>query len=523
MTMSYSFGFSPWRQRAGRALVALATLAWAGPAGGASLVDTGPAGPPGGSSVFNNVGTNGYFQNLAGKFTLGSAATVSAFEWWLSYQSGGQLLAKVYSDGGNIPGSAIYQELYTVPTDYGPSHWQVFGGLSWDLPAGSYWVTLEPPANSTLNASAPNGAAAPLAAYAYDSDGNNGWLQNPATSWGVRVDGAATTILPFGAVTGAIDNDTFTGVDTYSATFENLSTPEADSSESETQAGLASSRGAVPTGTSQPAGTVSIPPVDVGALASASGEGRAGARGLAFRTWQFTGTTSQLVTYQATLNGSFVPAPGGLPTGDVHLYAEVSVIRGNAFVASLPGSGQSLADFFFAVPNAHTSMVDPENLVFRNGTFFSVAASYGSAVLARTTVSLDPSSGSGVSQPVTAAFTATPGQLVTVIADIAAYSNVTCLSDGTCGAAEASFYDSLKSNAMPFVDSNGNPVNTFSTDAPPPASPVPAFPRSLAVLAMAAALAACGATRTSRSSAKPVRRFMPGILSRSHSSLGRPR
>jgi hypothetical protein len=310
-----------------------------------------------------------------------------------------------------------------------------------------------------------------------------------------RVSVSTTTVLPFGAVTAAIENDTFEGLDTYDVTLTNSNDLEADSNVFNTIAGSATSRSSLLLGMSLPDGSSGSPGVDVGAQASGAGQGRTSSRSVAFRTFQYTGQASLTVTFQTSLDGTFLPAPFGLPTGDLRLFAEVSVIRGDVFMQSLPANAQALSDMFFAVPNAHTTFVDPADLVARNGVPFSVSASYGPAVIGHSALSLDPTAGT-VSQPLVVTFTLSPGQLFTVMVDMAAFAGVQC-TPVQCGSGEVSFYNSLKSSSPPFVDSSGNAVTEIqTTEAAPPPS-VPAMPPDKVIL-LAAALASCGFIASNR-------------------------
>lgn len=173
------------------------------------IIDTGPGGTSsiGSSSLFAKGSTTcspqpgcaGNFQFLAGKFTIANQADVESLEGWLSVGIAGSMHVHIRTDsvpaaGNNIPGHSLHSEVYAMSTQaFG---WKVFSSFVVSLPAGTYWITLEPDSGSGMNGGMTGVAANPLADYAFFADGNNRWVpfsafsQNPA--FGFRVFGTVT-------------------------------------------------------------------------------------------------------------------------------------------------------------------------------------------------------------------------------------------------------------------------------------------------------------------------------------------
>ena len=172
------------------------------------IIDTGPGGTSsiGSQSFFSKGSTTcspqpacaGHFQFLAGKFTLADSAAVESLEAWLSVGIAGNAHVHIRTDsvppaGNNIPGHSLQNGAYSMGNQtFG---WKVFSNFVVGLPAGTYWITLEPDSGTGLNGGMSGGAASPLADYAFFADGNNRWVpysafsQNPAL--GFRVFGTS--------------------------------------------------------------------------------------------------------------------------------------------------------------------------------------------------------------------------------------------------------------------------------------------------------------------------------------------
>jgi predicted outer membrane repeat protein len=164
-------------------LLALAT----GGAAGAqtAIVDTGPGDSSGigAPSLFNN---NLGFQHLGGRFTLAQTTVIGTVEGWMA-TPGGTLQARIRSNIANQPGTVLHTASQPVPFS-GTFGWTSFTGLSWSLPAGTYWVTFEPLNPTPGFGSMPIGAPNPLAGYSFLSDGNPGWNSlSPGQTLGIRI------------------------------------------------------------------------------------------------------------------------------------------------------------------------------------------------------------------------------------------------------------------------------------------------------------------------------------------------
>jgi hypothetical protein len=117
-----------------------------------------------------------HWENLGGQFTLANETNVESLAAWMYVNIGGTVDVHIRADNAGIPGTDLHSQQYNIIS--GAFVWIQFGSYAVDLPAGTYWITLEPPIGSTLNANMPNGAAAPLASYAFLADGNINWSHN---------------------------------------------------------------------------------------------------------------------------------------------------------------------------------------------------------------------------------------------------------------------------------------------------------------------------------------------------------
>jgi hypothetical protein len=169
------------------------------------LVDTGPGGSSdiGAFSLFSSGSTTcspqpacaTFFQFLAGQFTLVREARLESVQGWMS-GGGGSIDVMIRAENGGIPGSSIFSKTYTQGIQSG-FDWVVFSSYDVVLPAGTYWLTFEPVANSGFEGSMSGGAAAPLPNYAFHSDVNNRWINfgifGPQPGLGIRISEAALT------------------------------------------------------------------------------------------------------------------------------------------------------------------------------------------------------------------------------------------------------------------------------------------------------------------------------------------
>lgn len=174
-----------------------------------TIVDTGP-GPSevGGFSLYHL--PNGDRQFLAGEFSVASPVTVVSVEGWLAV-SEGLLDVRLYSDGGDVPGSLLHTASVAIASSLVASAWGGASSLSWDLPAGTYWVGFEPPVDG-VRGFMPFPSPSPLlnTAVGYGSF----WVGDDALDIGVRILGeepngaipepAALLLLGTGLVAGGL-------------------------------------------------------------------------------------------------------------------------------------------------------------------------------------------------------------------------------------------------------------------------------------------------------------------------------
>lgn len=166
---------------------AVAALAFSHPAAAAVLVDTGAPPQHSGGSLISPT------QWLSAQFSLSSAAVVGTVQGFIaSLTPGHSLRTSIYTDGGNIPGSAIFSANFVPAVSNGD--WQGVSGLTWALAAGSYWVSFEtddPNGFSYMDNPAPN----PLGLEAARNNGGP-WVSNCCYDIGVRIFDAGSTAAP---------------------------------------------------------------------------------------------------------------------------------------------------------------------------------------------------------------------------------------------------------------------------------------------------------------------------------------
>ena len=152
----------------------------------AYLVDTGPGlGDP-----WSLGGING--QCLAAEFSLDNLSTITSIEGWIICWTGGNLVAAIYSDGGDVPGTKIFSTSFSITKDTTPT-WHGAIGLDWTLNPGTYWVVFEIPQGSAVVATMPGSSSQPLGNEAYKLPGNP-WIPFNTLDIGVRIDGSPVTV-----------------------------------------------------------------------------------------------------------------------------------------------------------------------------------------------------------------------------------------------------------------------------------------------------------------------------------------
>jgi hypothetical protein len=112
-------------------------------ANAAWLVDTGAP------TVINGGPIISPYSWLAGKFSLDSVATITSIETFHGFNvarpvgSGLAFSIRADDEPDDSPGSLIFSIADAGPSGLGFSGWFGVNSLSWQLPAGTYWVTLE--------------------------------------------------------------------------------------------------------------------------------------------------------------------------------------------------------------------------------------------------------------------------------------------------------------------------------------------------------------------------------------------
>lgn len=141
-------------------------------------------------------------QYFAGEFSLSAQTNVTSTDAWFSnLQSGvaGTVSIQIFTDGGNIPGTQLYAQTFSVPA-YSSLNWYGISNLNWNLSAGTYWVAFIPDAN--IYGSMPGYAPSPLDEYAQHSGGawqDNGLNYFDYLKIGMRMSGEAVPETPLPA------------------------------------------------------------------------------------------------------------------------------------------------------------------------------------------------------------------------------------------------------------------------------------------------------------------------------------
>ena len=124
-------------------------------------------------------------QWLAGEFLVASPVTITSIEGWMYVDQSGQLAVKVYSDGGDAPGSELFGSAFSVTQDW-QAVWVGATGLSWALDPGAYWVAFQS-YDPSVGAYMPGEAPSPLVNEAYIYDFTGSWLGGDHLDLGFRI------------------------------------------------------------------------------------------------------------------------------------------------------------------------------------------------------------------------------------------------------------------------------------------------------------------------------------------------
>lgn len=174
-------------------------------ASAAVLIDTGA--PPYYGSTLYDLSAD---QFLAAEFDLQSSTVITTVEGWIGGSPGQAINVRLYSDGGDVPGTVLFSGSFVTSGSLGD--WQGANDLNWLIGSGTYWISFEGtnptgPNPVAMYGSAPN----PLGneAYSYFSGGNGYWAPDDALDLGIRVSSAtavpepsawALAILGFGMI-----------------------------------------------------------------------------------------------------------------------------------------------------------------------------------------------------------------------------------------------------------------------------------------------------------------------------------
>ena len=216
----------------------LAAMMLAIPVGAAAQtfsIDTGPGGSSslGSPAVFASGATAcspqpacaANFQFLAGQLNLPSAAAIDSIQIWAVGNAGSMDITIRPSTANGVPSltTSLYTKRYAVAGQF-PANWAQFSNYGAVLPAGTYWISLEPVNASGLNWTLPIGAANPLPSYAYYANGNLGYNKLPTSNTlGFRISG---TYVP-GDASGTATRTILSGSVLASRSRRGISSPVA--------------------------------------------------------------------------------------------------------------------------------------------------------------------------------------------------------------------------------------------------------------------------------------------------------
>lgn len=440
--------------------LAAAVLA-ARPAAAQYLIDTGPglSTSIGQNSLFSSGSTScspqpqcaAAFQFLGGQFTLTEAATLTSIEAWMGpVGAGASLRVKIRADVNGLPSTSppiffnpnsIYSKDYTFTPGGAPQSTATFGWATFPqydavLAAGTYWVTFEPV--SAMNTTMPGSAPSPLAKTAFFGNGNPGYLalnQASANSrLGIRIAGTKFSGIAFGTGSRVIaSGSSFSGCgiacgfnyDRISGGTSPFSPYEGDALTTDyifhTPGAMVHGNGKL-IQNGQKAGAYAVAD-----LATAAG------RGISFRTYMNVSTTPKTFQANAILHGAFF-GTGGTARGAIHIFDSTGFK--DAIAAATPLS-----------PAQFLLQSDGAGAISNPNTNISLARLFpAAAVLESELVTANFPSGQASQVPMQTGFvTVQPGEAITVLYDVAVYSN----SGG-----DVNFSNTLSPAANQFTDVN---------------------------------------------------------------------
>jgi hypothetical protein len=156
----------------------------------ATIVDTGPG--PVGIGIFPP--TVNLENGVAAEFSIAQAYTITDVEGWLNASSGsiGTLTAIIYTDGGEVPGSQLFSQAFSVTSvasDFYGAH-----GLAWLLQPGTYWVAFEVLTGQTFSGVMPGPSTSPLGNEAVKTVLTPTYGQFDSANIGVRLQGSPVPV-----------------------------------------------------------------------------------------------------------------------------------------------------------------------------------------------------------------------------------------------------------------------------------------------------------------------------------------
>ncbi len=119
----------------------------------------------------------------------------------------GTLNVGIYSDAGDVPGTALFTRSTWVPSGGNPT-WQGATGINETLSAGTYWIVFSTPTSGGMFGALPDPSSSPLANEAKYNAGS--WTSYDNAQLGVRILGTSSvpdpgsSLLLFGIGSGCL-------------------------------------------------------------------------------------------------------------------------------------------------------------------------------------------------------------------------------------------------------------------------------------------------------------------------------
>jgi len=126
---------------------------------------------------------------IAGQISFSQASQIQSIQAYLNDQGngGGSFTVALYQDSAtHLPGSLMKSWSGSFTTASGTSAWNGVSGLNYDIGVGKYWVAFEIQGGDTFGGVAPGTLSDPLAKYAFNAGGYEGY-QAMSQTFGVQV------------------------------------------------------------------------------------------------------------------------------------------------------------------------------------------------------------------------------------------------------------------------------------------------------------------------------------------------